>query len=186
MPKCQDIKLKTFFLIFRLYTYIAFWGAQIFNKAISWAICNLPDKMIWSFMSSKSDSRKSVKLMIARGFSHKTKKSHDSTNAMRLFINMYWDTEACDETGGIQLYKLKQILGKTLDLLWMCYLYNQPELEISGEPDKVVPHIKYMFVDLKTSTVYKYNAYNIPEILGVEPIEVMFDQVSLSPEFSWD
>jgi hypothetical protein len=163
---------------FRAYTYGLFYLRKIFNFTINKAISIIPDSILWPMIPIDKKNRKHVKVLMAKGFSQKGETSMDITNAFNLFLNLYWDEEACDDNGGIQLHKLKEIINH-VDLLWVCYLYK-----CNSEP--IIPNLKYMFFDLKTDLIYKYNSFSTPRVIGTESIEVLFDQVSLNPDFNWD
>ena len=154
------------------------------NKTIS----TIPDSILWpAFPINNEGGRKHIKVLMAKGFSQESETSMDVTNAVDLFLNLYWDNEACDDNGGIQLYKLKKIINH-VDLLWICYLHECNVLHTSTENniETFIPNLKYMFFDLKTDVIYKYDSYSIPGIIGTEPLEIMFGQVTLNPNFTWD
>jgi len=189
MPSFTDIKIKGFLLGFRAYTRIVHTATKIFNATFRWSLSMVPDKLLWTAYPlnlQPTRSREDVNVVMAKGYSQANETTQDVTNAINLFMNIYWDNMTCDSGGGIQLFKIKEILGgMNIDLLWISYLFRKPDLKITDKPGELIPHLRYMFIDLKKDTVYKYGAYSIPGIIGVEPIEVMFDQISLNPTFEW-
>jgi hypothetical protein len=182
-------KQQLFILTFRAYTYILFWGTKLFNLAVSTTVAVVPDGLLCPSIPvnyKKDDDRKKITVLMAKGYSNSKETTYDVTNAFQLFLNLYWDHEACDDKGGIQMHKLKEIMNssKHLTILWICYMFgadNNPR----APPEVSVPKMKYLFIDLITDTVYKYGVHSIPGILATEPIEVMFDQVAMDPKFEW-
>lgn len=171
---------------FRAYTYGLFYLRKLFNFTVNKTVSNLPDSILWTMFPITKKSRKHVKVLMAKGFSQKSETSVTLTNAITLFLNLYWDEEACDDNGGIQIHKLKEIINH-VDLLWICYFYSSDV--ISSDAYKIeacLPNLKYIFFDLNADTVYKYNSYGIPGVIDTDPTEVLFGQVSLNPEFNWD
>jgi hypothetical protein len=179
----MSIKLKLFMYGFRAYTYGLFQLRKLFNYAVNKTVSTIPDCMVWTLFPVNKQNRKNVKILMAKGFSQKSETSMDATNAVNLFLNLYWDNEACDDNGGIQIYKLKEVINH-VDLLWICYLHSADHIENNIET--FIPNLKYMFFDLKTDTIYKYDSYSIPGVIGIEPTEVIFDQVGFNPDFNWD
>jgi hypothetical protein len=172
----MSLKLKLFMYGFRAYTYLLFYTRILFNYMVNKVISTVPDHLICPLFSINKQNRSKVSILIAKGVSKESETSINVTNSVNLFLNLYWDNEACDDTGGIQLYKLKEIFNH-VNLLWVCYLYDCKGLHTKSE--YIIPNLKYMFIDLKTSKIYKYNLYNI------EPLEFLFDQVPFNPDFKW-
>ena len=189
MTNFNDIKKKGFLLGFYSYTRILHTAKKFINLALRFGVSMIPDAFIWPAYPLNTEptrSREDVKIIMAKGYSLQTENIQDITNTLNLVLNLYWDNTACESGGGIKLFDLKKILGKNTNLVWISYLFRNPGLDLLGDPEEVVPHLKYMFVDLVKDTVYIYGAHNIPGVFGVDPIEVMFDEVSLNPAFKWD
>ena len=184
-----DIKIQGFLLGFRAYTRTIHIAKKLFNVAFRCGLSIIPDTYLWPayLLNTKPiHNREDVKVVMAKSYSQEKKNTKDITNAINLFLNVYWDDTACESEGGIQLFKIKEILGgMNINLIWISYLFRKPELKITNKPGEIIPHLRYLFIDLKKDTIYKYGTYNIPGIIEVEPMELMFDQISLNPNFEW-
>lgn len=184
MVLINNIKIKLLLAIFKLYTLILFWGNKFFDKIIENSIYYFPDKFLWSGRSKKNNNRDLVNIIMAKGVSEYDKETCDITNAIKLFFSIYWDCGACEENGGIQLYKLKQIIGKTVDLIWFCYLYNKPSLSKYSIYENIISNMNYIFIDLKKEKIYRYESSNI-KIEEINEEEIIFDEIPIAPDFSW-
>lgn len=177
----MSCKMRAFMTAFKMYTFTLFWVTKAFNAGMNFALSKLPDS-VFGFAQQPTN----VDVVIAKKYSIDAQITYDVTNAVKLFLNFYWDKEACDENGGISLTELKNIIGNCQHgFLWICYLLKEAGINPTDPPEVIIPKLKYMFVDLGKEIIYRYGALNIPSMNETKPIDIMFNQVSFNPDFEW-
>lgn len=98
----------------------------------------------------------------------------DITTELTLFVNWYWNTELCEDIGGIPFNKLKAILPgiNTIEIIYRyAYKIDAP----------IINTIKVLVLDLKNSQVHMFPISNDTIIHR----DILFNQLSFDPEFEY-
>ena len=115
-----------------------------------------PDKLI-IIPPSKSTSRNQIKILKART------NEQIITNKIKLFMNLNWDDEFCDDDGGVRLKKMAHWL-KT-PVIWVAYLVDSHASPETNEK------IRTMLIDFGKNAIFKDSKLK-------KTVEILFDEVN--------
>jgi len=96
------------------------------------------------------------------------------TDKFNLFINWFWDNNLCEETGGIDFNKIKPLFKTSI--LYITYLFNFDEYFTKENHKKYMEYVNHVEMCLDTNQV---------KLNFKEAKDVMFNQFSFNPEFSF-
>jgi hypothetical protein len=116
--------------------------------------------------------------------------SKELTSQLNLFLNWYWDSEMCDDMGGISINQLSNILpdkikNSMLHILYkFTFRYNGGLKPFKYEnTEELMSQFKLLVLDLKNATM------NILPVLEQNSTtsqkDILFNQLSFNPEFSY-
>lgn len=152
-------KTKIFLSAFYIWTWIIFQMTQAFNYMLSLIIKSAPDAMIiYNFGRFNKNNNVSI-LKASSG------NSTEITNKLKLWLNLKWDKNACDDTGGANLDQFAQYAG--VSVLWIGYLLNYDKQDeykqFSDSMDngvvdynKLTNLIKYIAIDFNKKIIYRF------------------------------
>ena len=122
-----------------------------------------------------------------------TPTSQELTDQLNLFLNWYWDNEICDETGGISINDLSNILPSSFKNSVLHILYNfKPINELKNfkykNTEELIEKFKLLVLDLSNATmeilpILTQNSSNTES--PKEPKEILFNQLSFNPNFTY-
>ena len=171
------IKMQLFMICFHIWTSIAYYISKCIYWSIGLALKYIPNNMtLINYGPKKYDDRRQ-KIHLTKVIAG----NKQWLNKLNLFINWFWDNDLCDETGGININKLKPFLQSSY--IYIVYIF---------ELDDKLPELYHAIINLNTDDASYQHIPDSTEInYPVTPPtrvdkKIMFNQFSFNPEFSFD